>query len=62
VGRSIGARTTAELQAIGQALLADAPIPALPGVGKVSQLDEDPLQSSPSASLSTSQVGPRSHG
>ena len=62
VGRSIGARTSAELQAMGQALLADAPIPALPGVGKVSQLDEDPLQSSPSASLSASQVGPRSHG
>ena len=62
VGRSVGARTAPELQALGQALLADAPMPALAGVGKVSQLEQDPLQSSPSASLNSSQAGPRSHG
>jgi thiol-disulfide isomerase/thioredoxin len=62
VGRSIGARSAPELQAMGQALLADGPMPALAGVGKVSQLEQDPQQTSPTASLSTSQAGPRSHG
>lgn len=53
VGRSIGARSASELEALVGSLLEDRPLPALPGVGATSPL--------PAATSSTA-VGPRSHG
>ena len=60
VGRSIGARSTAELQALSGALIAGEPLPALAGMGAVSSLD-----ASPDATVDTkaaTMAGPRSHG
>ena len=62
VGRSIGARTANELQALGQALIGDSPLPAIAGVGKVSQLNEDQGESSLRAAPAPVLTGPRSHG
>jgi hypothetical protein len=53
VGRSIGARSASELEALTSSLLADQPLPALPGLGATSPL---PLATSSGA------AGPRSHG
>jgi thiol-disulfide isomerase/thioredoxin len=57
VGRSLGARSAAELEALTAALLAGTPLPQLAGVGPISTLDE----SSAAAADSTTQAGPRSH-
>ena len=61
VGRSIGARTASDLQAMGQALIEDSPLPAIAGVGKVSQLNEDQGESSLRAAPTPVLAGPRSH-
>jgi thiol-disulfide isomerase/thioredoxin len=66
VGRSIGARSTGELQALTDALIAGAPLPALAGMGAVSSLDatlsatenEVPAGAPKAATM----AGPRSHG
>ncbi|MCT0200002.1 thioredoxin [Synechococcus sp. CS-1325] len=52
VGRSLGGRSLAELDAIATALIAGKPLPRLAGVGSLSQLDV----------ASTPVAGPRSHG
>ena len=57
VGRSIGARSGAELEALTSALLQGDPLPQLPGVGATSAL---PASLPPAAT--TAQAGPRSHG
>ncbi|MCP9785771.1 thioredoxin domain-containing protein [Cyanobium sp. N5-Cardenillas] len=56
VGRSIGARSGAELDALSSALVEGTPLPRLAGVGAVSALpDSDTATAAESA-------GPRSHG
>ncbi len=57
VGRSIGARSATELEALTTALLRAEPLPQLPGVGAISTLPA----SLPAASAAV-QAGPRSHG
>ena len=52
-GRSIGVRTPQELQALGDALINDTPVPALQGIGSTSTLED---------LASTDRTGPRSHG
>jgi thiol-disulfide isomerase/thioredoxin len=59
VGRSIGARSAAELESLLAALLADQPLPALPGVGATSAL---PAADQAAGSAGGSGIGPRSHG
>ena len=63
VGRSIGARSSAELQALTAALMAGTPLPALAGVGAVSSLEPadsgTPVAAQPDAAT---MAGPRSHG
>jgi thiol:disulfide interchange protein len=55
IGRSLGARSRPELEALSHALIAQTPLPSLPGVGTLSAI-------SPSGGVtSTSQAGPRSH-
>ncbi|MEX0588667.1 MAG: thioredoxin domain-containing protein [Cyanobium sp.] len=54
VGRSIGARSTAELQELAGALIAGTPLPALAGVGAVSSLE-------PAEADAATMAGPRSH-
>ena len=61
VGRSIGARTASDLQALSQALIEDRPLPAIAGVGKVSQLNEDQAESNLQAAPTPALTGPRSH-
>lgn len=58
VGRSIGARSAPELQALTLALLNNQPLPPLAGVGVSSSLNALPL----TAAASPVVVGPRSHG
>ena len=63
VGRSIGARSTSELQALSGALIAGEQLPALAGVGAVSSLD--PAVSDPETATrpdAATMAGPRSHG
>lgn len=64
VGRSIGARSGAELDALSSALVDGTPLPQLAGVGAVSSLPEaaGPEGAAPAAALPTPQAGPRSHG
>lgn len=57
VGRSIGARSAGELEALTSALLEGVPLPQLPGVGATSTLPAS-LPGGPAAA----QAGPRSHG
>ncbi|MFY8148787.1 MAG: thioredoxin domain-containing protein [Prochlorococcaceae cyanobacterium] len=57
VGRSIGARSAPELQALADALVNGTPLPRLAGVGSVSTLAE-----SPAPAGTAPQAGPRSHG
>ena len=52
-GRSIGVRTGQELQALGDALINDSPVPALQGIGSASTLQD---------LARTDRTGPRSHG
>ncbi len=61
VGRSIGARTASDLKAIVQALIEERPLPAIAGVGKVSQLNDDPTESSLRTAPTPALAGPRSH-
>lgn len=56
VGRSLGARSAAELNALVSALVRDQPLPELAGVGAISALSEAPPEASEGA------AGPRSHG
>lgn len=55
VGRSVGARSAADLDALTTALLEGTPLPVLPGVGAVSRLE-------PAAAPAPAAAGPRSHG
>ena len=55
VGRSIGARSGPDLEALVEALIAGRPLPSLPGVGATSTL---PVSASPDPTM----AGPRSHG
>lgn len=60
VGRSIGARQLAELEAIGEALIAEGPLPQLAGMGAISTLGSDNglrAETNPATMAS-----PRSHG
>jgi len=59
-GRSLGARTGAELESLVEALIGDTPLPKLAGVGATSRLDGEPPGSS--GALSPALAGPRSHG
>ena len=52
-GRSIGVRTAQELQALGDALINDSPVPAPQGIGSASTLQD---------LARTDRTGPRSHG
>ena len=62
-GRSLGLRTAEELQLVTTALLENQPLPALPGVGNISQLVTPPSESKAMAgALSPANAGPRSHG
>jgi thiol:disulfide interchange protein len=57
IGRSLGARSAPELEALSTALISQAPLPQLAGVGSLSSLD-------PAGALAAaaSMAGPRSHG
>ncbi|MFM7652543.1 MAG: thioredoxin domain-containing protein [Vulcanococcus sp.] len=55
IGRSLGARSAPELEALSSALIAQTPLPDLPGVGSLSSL----LQAAPLPSAGM--AGPRSH-
>jgi hypothetical protein len=57
VGRSIGARSRAELDSLAAALIGDQPLPLLAGVGATSTLATAPNE----VSAAASQPGPRSH-
>ncbi|MEB3172482.1 MAG: thioredoxin domain-containing protein [Cyanobacteriota bacterium] len=60
VGRSIGARNLAELEAIGDALIAAEPLPQFAGIGAISNLGgDDGLR--PETNPGT-MASPRSHG
>ena len=61
VGRSRGARRPDELAALGDALLAGAPLPSLAGVGAISSLEEGTSLAA-ATTLAGAPVGPRSHG
>ncbi|MEY2644165.1 MAG: hypothetical protein RLZZ611_814 [Cyanobacteriota bacterium] len=56
VGRSLGARSKGELEALSGALIAQAPLPSLPGVGARSDF------SSGGSGSANAMAGPRSHG
>ena len=58
VGRSLGARSPSELEALITALVEAKPLPQLAGVGAISALNASP---EPQAGSSAS-AGPRSHG
>jgi thiol:disulfide interchange protein len=65
VGRSIGARSGAELAALTAALIDGEPLPRLAGVGAVSPLADaagSEGAAPPTGDLPTPQAGPRSHG
>ncbi len=65
VGRSIGARSGPELEALTTALVDGQPLPLLAGVGAVSSLPEAAGTEGvapPAGALPTPQAGPRSHG
>jgi thiol-disulfide isomerase/thioredoxin len=61
VGRSLGARRPEELTALTDALLSGSPLPALAGVGAISDLPEA-ADSAPTTTQAGAPVGPRSHG
>lgn len=63
IGRSLGARTAAELASLSSALLAGTPLPVLPGVGNLSDLRSGAATAGGTTPVTTSApVGPRSHG
>lgn len=57
VGRAVGARSAAELQALGAAVVNGEPLPPLAGVGQLSSL-EPPAAAASAATMAS----PRSHG
>ena len=59
VGRSLGARSPAELEGLITALVAAQPLPQLAGVGAISALQEGPQPAG--AGESGTSAGPRSH-
>ena len=62
-GRSLGLRSPEELQLLSAALLEDQALPALPGVGSISQLPTAPSPDNTLAAASSQPTaGPRSHG
>lgn len=62
VGRSIGARSGAELEALSSALVDNTPLPRLAGVGAVSALPDSDTATDVAAESAAPQAGPRSHG
>ncbi len=62
VGRSIGARSGAELDALSSALVDGTPLPQLAGVGAVSALPDSDTATTAAAESASPQAGPRSHG
>lgn len=62
VGRSIGARSGAELEALSSALVHGTPLPRLAGVGAVSALPDSDTATNVAAESAAPQTGPRSHG
>ncbi len=58
VGRSLGARSAGELESLVGALLSDAPLPALAGVGATSRLGSEAQGGAPAPAM----ANPRSHG
>ncbi|WP_216907725.1 thioredoxin domain-containing protein [Synechococcus sp. CCY 0621] len=62
VGRSIGARSGAELEALSSALVDNTPLPRLAGVGAVSALPDSDTATDVAAESAVPQAGPRSHG
>jgi thiol-disulfide isomerase/thioredoxin len=60
VGRAVGARSAPELAALGEALIAQAPLPQLAGVGPTSPLESDGLLPGPANPVTM--ASPRSHG
>ena len=63
VGRSIGARTLSELQALTGALISGSPLPAFAGVGAVSSLDAGERNTASAGPPdAATMAGPRSHG
>jgi thiol-disulfide isomerase/thioredoxin len=60
VGRAVGARSAPELAALGEALIAQAPLPQLAGVGPTSPLESDGLLQGPANPATM--ASPRSHG
>ncbi len=61
VGRSLGARRPEELEALTNALLTGTPLPALAGVGAISDLSAPTPATTPTAP-SGAPIAPRSHG
>ncbi len=62
-GRSLGLRSSEELQILSTALLENQPLPALPGVGSISRLpDPSSADSTLAGASSQPTAGPRSHG
>ena len=62
-GRSLGLRSSEELQLLSAALLENQPLPALPGVGSISRLPSpSSADSALAATSSQPTAGPRSHG
>ena len=62
VGRSIGARSGVELEALTTALVDGQPLPRLAGVGAVSALADSDTATTAAAKSAIPQAGPRSHG
>ncbi|MCP9860793.1 MULTISPECIES: thioredoxin domain-containing protein [unclassified Cyanobium] len=64
VGRSIGARSGADLDALSTALVDGTPLPQLAGVGAVSALPDSDTATTVAAESASPQpqAGPRSHG
>lgn len=62
VGRSIGARSLEELQALTSALIDNGPLPALAGVGAVSSLELGGGPISATEPKAATMATPRSHG
>ena len=60
VARAVGARSAPELAALGEALIAQAPLPQLAGVGPTSPLESDGLL--PGPANPATMASPRSHG
>ncbi|MEB3166271.1 MAG: thioredoxin domain-containing protein [Cyanobacteriota bacterium] len=69
LGRSLGARRPAELEALTAAVLAGGPLPQLAGVGALSDLAEASAAAAPAdtagmvaRAAASAPIGPRSHG